>query len=386
MTATSVIGQRTKNTLDGRDADYHGYPILIGDLLAQLQGATYVARGSVHNAGAVARTKRMFKRAFQTQMDGGFSFVEVLTMCPTGWFIPTKDGPDYMSSTLGEVHIMGELKADGVVKSTEELHEENVRKAMEMEQALARGDRRLMDFDYPPEAEAFRKEFRAWLDGHLTDEFRGERPRLLDGDGSGAARHPAGVEPRARRGPVRGDRLARGVRGAGRRDHGAGRLRRGDAPVEGAGHAEPARALEHRARDHPARHRGAEAGAAPPDAAGRRHLVPGILRAGRRQRPRVAEVLGGARRRPLRRQRPEDVEHARPPRELVRAAGADRSRGAQAPRHLVPARRHDAARRRGASARHDHGREGVQRDLLHRRRGPEGRACSGRSTRAGGSR
>jgi hypothetical protein len=34
---------------------------------------------------------------------------------------------------------MGELKVDGVVKTTEELHDENVRKAAEMEQALARG-------------------------------------------------------------------------------------------------------------------------------------------------------------------------------------------------------------------------------------------------------
>lgn len=29
-----------------------------------------------------------------------------------------------------------------------------------------------MDFSYPPEAEAFRKEFRAWLDEHLTDDLR----------------------------------------------------------------------------------------------------------------------------------------------------------------------------------------------------------------------
>src|SRR6202140_3238041 len=74
MTATSVLGQRTKNTLDGRDAAYHGYPIRIGDLLAQLDGAAYVARGSVHNAGAVARTQKMFKRAFESQLAGaGFS-------------------------------------------------------------------------------------------------------------------------------------------------------------------------------------------------------------------------------------------------------------------------------------------------------------------------
>jgi 2-oxoglutarate ferredoxin oxidoreductase subunit beta len=112
MTATSVIGQRTKNSLDGRDAGYHGYPILIGNLLAQLQGAAYVARGSVHSAGAVAKTKKMMHKAFECQMRGArFSFVEVLTMCPTGWFIPTADGPDYMDDTLGQVHVMGELKA-----------------------------------------------------------------------------------------------------------------------------------------------------------------------------------------------------------------------------------------------------------------------------------
>jgi 2-oxoglutarate ferredoxin oxidoreductase subunit beta len=140
MTATSVIGQRTKNSLDGRDAEYHGYPVLIGDLIAQLQGAAYVARGSVHNAGAVARTQKMFKRAFESQLAGaGFSFVEVLTMCPTGWFIPTPEGPGYMQETLGEVHIMGELKTDGRVRTTEELHAENVAKQREVDDALARG-------------------------------------------------------------------------------------------------------------------------------------------------------------------------------------------------------------------------------------------------------
>ena len=140
MTATSVLGQRTKNSLDGRDAEYHGYPILIGDLIGRLQGAAYVARGSVHNAGAVARTKKMFRRAFESQLRGdGFTFVEVLTMCPTGWFIPTGDGPEYMHETLGEVHIMGELKVGGVVKTTEELHEENAARQREVEHALERG-------------------------------------------------------------------------------------------------------------------------------------------------------------------------------------------------------------------------------------------------------
>lgn len=113
MTATSVLGQRTKTSLDGRDADYHGYPIRIADLVARLEGTGYVARGSVHSAGAVAKTKKMIRAAFECQLERrGFSLVEVLTMCPTGWFVPTADGPGYMEETLGQIHVMGELKGD----------------------------------------------------------------------------------------------------------------------------------------------------------------------------------------------------------------------------------------------------------------------------------
>ena len=43
----------------------------------------------------------MIRRALETQEAGlGFSFVEILTMCPTGWFIETPDAPDYLTSTL----------------------------------------------------------------------------------------------------------------------------------------------------------------------------------------------------------------------------------------------------------------------------------------------
>jgi 2-oxoglutarate ferredoxin oxidoreductase subunit beta len=111
MTATTVLGQRTKNTLDGRDAAAHGYPIRLSNLIAELEGSAYVARGAVNNAGNVARTKKMLLRAFETQLAGeGFSFVEILTMCPTGWFIETQESPDYLAEHLGSVHAPGVLK------------------------------------------------------------------------------------------------------------------------------------------------------------------------------------------------------------------------------------------------------------------------------------
>jgi 2-oxoglutarate ferredoxin oxidoreductase subunit beta len=111
LTATTVIGQRTKTSLEGRDPARHGYPIDLGRLLTQIDGAVYVARGAVNSAGMVARTKRMVHRALELQVRGaGFTFVEVLTMCPTGWFVPTPEGPQYLEEAMMAKFGIGELK------------------------------------------------------------------------------------------------------------------------------------------------------------------------------------------------------------------------------------------------------------------------------------
>ena len=111
MTATTTLGQRTKNSLEGRNAADHGYPIQMAALLAGLEGSAYVARGAVNNAGNVSRTKRMIEKAVEVQRAGlGFSFVEILTMCPTGWFIETEEAPAYLDGTIAAVHAGGVLK------------------------------------------------------------------------------------------------------------------------------------------------------------------------------------------------------------------------------------------------------------------------------------
>jgi 2-oxoglutarate ferredoxin oxidoreductase subunit beta len=111
MTATTVVGQRTKNTIEGRDADYHGFPIPIASVVASLEGSAYVARGAVNTAASIAQTKKFIRKAFERQLQKkGLSLVEILTMCPTGWFVPTAEGPDYMMDSLGKKYPFGELK------------------------------------------------------------------------------------------------------------------------------------------------------------------------------------------------------------------------------------------------------------------------------------
>ena len=111
MSAATVLGQRTKTSLEGRDPVAHGRPILLADLVARLDGAAFVARCAVNSAGTVARTRKALLRALDTQRAGaGFCFVEILTMCPTGWFVETAEAPRYLAERLGAVHFSGVLE------------------------------------------------------------------------------------------------------------------------------------------------------------------------------------------------------------------------------------------------------------------------------------
>jgi len=113
LTVTTTVGQRTKNTLEGRDPAQHGHPMQIAELVAGLQGVAYVARGAVNDAGNVARTKRMIVDAFTVARQGlGFALVEVLTMCPTGWFVPTDEAPAYLADTIASTHRVGVLRSE----------------------------------------------------------------------------------------------------------------------------------------------------------------------------------------------------------------------------------------------------------------------------------
>jgi 2-oxoglutarate ferredoxin oxidoreductase subunit beta len=112
LTATTVIGQRTKTSIAGRDGEVHGYPVPVADLVARLEGVGYVARTAVNTAAGVAQTKRMLRKAFECQLEGrGFSLVEILTMCPTGWFVTAPDGPGYLADSLEKTYPVGELVA-----------------------------------------------------------------------------------------------------------------------------------------------------------------------------------------------------------------------------------------------------------------------------------
>jgi len=83
----------------------------MSNLLAGLEGVAYVAARGGQSHVNVNRTKKMIQRALAVQQQRlGFSFVEILTMCPTGWFIETNRSPGLPDRQDAAVHAMGVLQ------------------------------------------------------------------------------------------------------------------------------------------------------------------------------------------------------------------------------------------------------------------------------------
>jgi len=113
MAPTTLIGQKAATAPLGRDADQAGmgYPIRVSELLAQLDGTRYIARGSVNNAANVRKTKSYIKKAFQAQMAGvGFTMVEILSPCPTNWSQEPVAAVDWLENSMIPVYPLGEIK------------------------------------------------------------------------------------------------------------------------------------------------------------------------------------------------------------------------------------------------------------------------------------
>ena len=86
MAPTTMIGQKTSTSPDGRNSRKDGYPFRMAELLSQLEGVAFSARVAVNSPKNVIQAKKTMKTAFRYQVEKkGFSFVEVLASCPTNW-------------------------------------------------------------------------------------------------------------------------------------------------------------------------------------------------------------------------------------------------------------------------------------------------------------
>ncbi len=111
MAPTTLLGQVTATSPGGRDADYHGRPIRMSEMLAQLDGVCYVERVTIDTPKNIMQAKKAVKKAFMNQTEKkGFSIVEVISPCPIGWNLSPVDAYARVEKEVLPVYGLGVFK------------------------------------------------------------------------------------------------------------------------------------------------------------------------------------------------------------------------------------------------------------------------------------
>ncbi len=83
MAPTSLLGQPTTTTPRGREK-VHGLPLRMAELIGEMDGPVYVERVGLFKPKMRVKAKKAIKKAIRLQVENkGYSFVEVLSECPT---------------------------------------------------------------------------------------------------------------------------------------------------------------------------------------------------------------------------------------------------------------------------------------------------------------
>jgi len=111
MAPTTLLGQVSTTSPPGRNAILDGHPIRMSEILANLEGTTYIERVAVNSAQNILRAKKAVKKAFQYQMDGaGFNMIEVLSQCPTNWKMNTVEACRWIDEVMSKTFPIGVIK------------------------------------------------------------------------------------------------------------------------------------------------------------------------------------------------------------------------------------------------------------------------------------
>ncbi len=117
MAPTTLIGQKATTCQDGRTVAQAGYPLRMCEIISQIDAAVYVERVTVTSPADVRKAKKAIERAFKVQeLKLGFSFVEILSICPTNWGLSAPDAIKWCRENMMDYYPVKQFKCPEEVK------------------------------------------------------------------------------------------------------------------------------------------------------------------------------------------------------------------------------------------------------------------------------
>ena len=111
MAPTTLLGMKTATTPYGRDPHLNGYPYKIAEMMAHLDGVSFITRQSVHTPANVRKCKSAIRKAFENSMAGnGFSMVEVVATCNSGWKLSPVAANKWLAENMLPFYPLGDIK------------------------------------------------------------------------------------------------------------------------------------------------------------------------------------------------------------------------------------------------------------------------------------
>ena len=126
MAPTTLVGQSSTTTPWGRRPSNEGYPLHMAELLATLEAPVYIERVALCDNKNIMKARKAVRKALELQRDGaGFSFIEVLSPCPTIWKMTPQEARKWIEEKMLAVFPLGVYRdrqlpavADGVPQTT----------------------------------------------------------------------------------------------------------------------------------------------------------------------------------------------------------------------------------------------------------------------------
>ena len=108
MAPTTLVGQTSTTSPWGRRPSNEGYPLHMAELLSTLQAPAYIERVSLHDNKNIMKSRKAVRKALELQRDGaGFTFVEVLSPCPTIWKMTPQESRKWIEEKMLAVFPLG---------------------------------------------------------------------------------------------------------------------------------------------------------------------------------------------------------------------------------------------------------------------------------------
>ena len=117
MAPTTLIGQKATTCVDGRTFAQAGNPIRMAEIIATLDGAVFVERVTLTTPGGVRKAKKAIQTAFEVQEKKlGFSFVEIISTCPTNWGVTPVNALKWAKENMEDYYEIKQFKCPEEVK------------------------------------------------------------------------------------------------------------------------------------------------------------------------------------------------------------------------------------------------------------------------------